>query len=216
MKNEGPNSHEVVSTSTETTEGNGSNNIETGAFLAVISALRPLSQASQLRLVEAALTFLGARAALSAPSSSSETPRSPLSVEGANDLPRRASVWISQANLSLPELDAVFHRTSSGVEFIAHSVPGKSNKERVRSCYLLCGVQGLLKLGEARFADEDARRICRELGCYDRANHATYLKALGNLVTGAKSTSYELTQPGLRAAAEVVREIQSMAGAYGR
>ncbi len=203
----------------ESKDGAGDEAAETSAFLKVVGALRPLPNLAQARVVEAALALLGVRTNQTAPISSPGTADalpSPSMHVGPTDLPRRASVWMAQANLSITDLDSVFHRTSGGVELIAHVVPGRSDKDRVRSCYMLAGIQGLLKTGEPRFDDEDARRICRELGCYNKANHATYVKALGNLVTGTKSTSYELTHPGLRAAAEVMKEIPSLGGTYER
>jgi hypothetical protein len=185
---------QLVAPSSLTIIGDGrADEAETGAFLALVSALRPLPESARTRVINAVLAFIGASPMPmihNAVIGYADSQAPSLSHDEAGELPRRASVWISQTNLSLSDVDSVFHRTSGGVDLIAHSVPGKSNKERVRSCYLLSGVQGLLKSGEARFADEDARQICRELGCYDKANHATYVKALGNLVTGTKSTSY--------------------------
>jgi hypothetical protein len=112
---------------------------------------------------------------------------------------------LSQNNLTADALDSVFHRSASGFDLIAHQLPAQTNKDRVQQCYLLCGVRSLLNGGEPRIADEDARRLCRELGCYDRDNHATNTKAIGNLMIGSKSAGFELTQPGLRAAADVLR-----------
>jgi hypothetical protein len=190
------------------------NNTETAALLAIVAALRPLAVDVRSRLVDAALTFLGGGPRSDSTKHQEIRKRLPESEdsESAYELPKRALIWLSQASLSVQELDSIFHRSPLGVEFIAHSVPGKSKKDQVRSCYVLAGVQGLLKSGEARFADDDARAICRDLGCYDKANHATYVKALGNLVIGSKSTSYELTQPGLRAAAEIMKEMQVLVG----
>ena len=174
----------------------------------LIEVLRKVPIGHRVPSVEAALTYLntpwtagGSTGRLSAVSDSSV----PALTAGDTELARRAQIWLSQNNLKIGDLASVFHGTGSGYELIVHQLPGTTNKERVQHCYVLCGVRALLNTGEPRFADEEARRVCRDLGCYDSTNHAYYVKAVGNLMVGSKSTGFELTQPGLRAAAALAR-----------
>jgi hypothetical protein len=188
---------------------------ESDLFLRLVNAIRGVPSADRCRYVQAAMVFLGTP--LDTPGLSTSNALGPV-VLSATDaglspstLPRRVNVWMGQNALDLSILEGVFHFSPSGVDVIAHTVPGKSNRERVRCCYLLAGLQGFLSTGEPRFSDETARAICRDLGCYDQANHASYIKALGNLVAGSKSSSFELTQPGLKAAAKLIQDLQTVA-----
>lgn len=178
-------------------------------LIEVIALLRPLSDAARVRIVDAALVFLDSTRVVE-----SAAPRRRSSAEGDaggmqtnSDLPRRAQIWVGQNNLSSELIDSVFHRSPAGVELIVNTLPGRTNKDRVIQGYLLCGARSLVESGEPRFADDDAREFCRLLGFYDRDNHATYMKALGNLVVGSKSAGFELTQPGMRAAADLIRSL---------
>lgn len=181
-------------------------------LLKLVDTLKGVPANDRGRYVRAAMLFLGTpldgheHSAANTPNSvSSSGPDANLQT---TDLPRRVLVWMSQNTLDEKYLEGVFHFGPSGAELIAHTVPGRSNREKVRGCYLLAGIQALLRTGDGRFSDDSARAICRDLGCYDKANHSTYIKSLGNLVVGSKSSSFELTQPGLKAAAELIRELR--------
>jgi hypothetical protein len=187
---------------------------ESRVLVTVIDALRPLPGENRVRIVESALLFLGTPWREERVST---VPRSARLREAGDEsgvdagtsaaLPRRAQVWLSQSHLALEDLDDVFYRTGGGVRVIATQVPGRTNKDRTCQCYLLSGVRALLESGNARFDDSEGRQLCRELGCFDSSNHMTYLRATGNHLTGSKDAGFELTQPGLRAAAELVRSM---------
>jgi hypothetical protein len=70
----------------------------------------------------------------------------------------------------------------------------------------MAGLAALFSSGEASFSDDAARNVCTHFGCYDQRNHSTYVKALGNNVTGSKSAGWKLTAPGLTAIANRVKE----------
>jgi len=176
-------------------------------LVALIEVLQPHTDTIRIRSVESALKFLGTDWCSKATTTPSSGPP-PKDPEVTSAPPRRAAVWLAQNKLDDEMLNSVFHRTPTGVELIVHELPAHSNKERVQQCYLLCGVRALLSTGEPKFSDEDARATCRELGCYDRDNHANYVKATGNLLAGSKSAGFELTQPGLRIAADVIRKMK--------
>ncbi|HJR06628.1 MAG TPA: hypothetical protein VJ842_05180 [Pyrinomonadaceae bacterium] len=177
----------------------------------LISLLESLPEEERLRTVNAALTFLGSTQVSSTGASASQHGSKQAgqggSVDTETNLPTRASRWMQQNSLDFAAMESVFHFSDGEVQVIAADVPGKDNKEKTRHCYLLSGVRALLQDGVPRINDEEARELCREIGCYDTTNHAKYLKAIGNQITGTKSTGFELTQPGLRAAAETIKTI---------
>jgi hypothetical protein len=185
-------------------------------LLRVVGALKEVPANDRVRCVQAAMIFLGTP--ISGSSAAGRTAERELPADAVDthssqpSLPRRVTIWMSQNAVNEGMLERAFHFSPSGLEVIAHTLPGKSNRERTRSCYLLAGLQSFLGSGEPRFTDESARAICRDLGCYDAPNHATYVKSLGNLVAGSKASAFELTQPGLKAAAELIRDLQSMVG----
>jgi hypothetical protein len=182
------------------------------ALARLIEVIRLFPKASRLRAVDAALTFLGeTREPPRSRGSTSGNSRESFDLESEGDatvvLSRRAQAWLAQNGLTGHSLEHVFHRTPLGVELIAHQLPGATNKERVLQCYLLTGARALIASGEPRFTDDDARAVCKDLGYYDQDNHAHYLKAIRNMLAGSKIAGFELTQPGLRAAADLIKRI---------
>ena len=45
----------------------------------------------------------------------------------------------------------------------------------------------------------------QDQGCYDATNHAKVCKAFGNKLRGSKKGGWQLTAPGLAAAAELIK-----------
>lgn len=122
------------------------------------------------------------------------------------DLPMKAARWLSSQNLSREALDAFIHIDGANSELIAVTIPGGSKREQMINCYLLCGITQLMKTGEASFQDEDALALCKKYKCHDVANHATYRKQIGNYLAGDKQRGFTLSAPGLKAAADLIRE----------
>lgn len=122
---------------------------------------------------------------------------------------RNANRWMQQNNLTREMLDEAFHYDNGSVDVIAATIPGKGKKGQSKNCYLLCGIAALLSNDDPRFVDDDAVELCKRMGCHDAKNHATTRKELGNTVSGTKASGFTLPAPGLRAAAQLVKEIAS-------
>ena len=78
--------------------------------------------------------------------------------------------------------------------------------------YVLTGIARLLATGEPSFDDKAARAACKNLGCLNETNHASYIKDRGNRMTGSKETGWKLTAPGLALGAALIKEIIPAAG----
>jgi hypothetical protein len=173
------------------------------AAVKIVEVLTPFGSEERHRAVHAALTLLGEQ---------------PTGAKGHDDgradgddrgLPRRAKAWLHQHGLKPEDLDQVFHRDGDRVEVIAAALPGHSTKERTLNAYLLTGVSQLIATGEPSFDDTAARNLCKNLGCYDDTNHATYVRDKGNRFAGSKDQGWKLTAPGLAQAAALVRQMTS-------
>jgi hypothetical protein len=168
----------------------------------IVSALEPFTSDERHRAVSASLTLLG-EGAFQAGKSATENSKSG---EDTSQLPTRAQSWMKQNKLSIDQLQQIFHWADDGVEVIAGSVPGKNNREKVRSAYVLWGVASLLSIGVANFDDKSARAVCEKLGIYDQTNHMKYMKG-GNEFTGSKDKGWTLTSPGLKHGADLVASL---------
>ncbi len=118
-----------------------------------------------------------------------------------------ATRWMIQNKLNREALDQMFHINSGKTELIASDVPGKSRKEKTVSCYLLVGIRNLLSSDEPQFGDKEALEFCHLTDAYDKNNHTANRNALGNRVSGDRTSGFNLTVPGLRDAAKLIKEM---------
>jgi hypothetical protein len=180
------------------------NLVHLDAMTKVVEVLSPLSSEDRARVIGAALALLGdAQSKIAAPKPSE------LDLDDAElgNLSPRARSWMSQHGVSPVELQQIFHVADGEVEVIA-TVPGRNKKDQTYNAYVLTGLSQLLATGAPAFTDKAARALCEASGCYDSANHAAHLKDKGNEFTGSKDKGWTLTAPGLKRAAELIKELQ--------
>jgi hypothetical protein len=174
----------------------------------VVSLLSSLDSEGRQRVIRASMMLLGE----STPSLESAGKRP---VEGVTEdeqnvlsgLSSKAKAWIKQNGVTIEQLEQVFDLTADPVIVIAGTVPGKSVKDQTIAAYLLKGTAQLLATGEPTFDDKSARKLCDDLGCYDNTNHTGYLKSIGNSITGSKDKGWKLTSPGMKKAADLIKEM---------
>lgn len=165
--------------------------------------LEPIGSEERQRVVGSVLTLLGEVA----------TPKGKQPDQGAGDdgasmpLGRTAKRWMKQNGLTAEMLEPTFHHEDGKVQIIASDVPGNGKKAQTRNCYLIEGARSLLETDEAKFTEDEVVKLCKHLGSHDSANHAANRKSLGNIVTGTKDSGFTLPAPGLKAAAEVIKEM---------
>jgi len=177
----------------------------------VVKMLAPLGSNERQQVVQASLTLLGEP---SVGSRSSEEPKSLYGdgrsgkglSRGTSGLPASANAWAEQNGITSEQLEEVFHADGGNVSVIGN-VPGKNTKAKTLNAYVLQGVVQLLASGAGNFDDKSARQLCQNQGCYNAANHAVYLGATGNILTGSKAKGWKLTAPGLKRGAELVKEM---------
>jgi hypothetical protein len=179
------------------------------AMTKLVEVLQPLPSEDRMRAIRAALILLGESQSsvptlASAPEEDAKNQKDQGDELGA--LPPRARSWMKQNDISTVQLQQVFHIGDGVVEVIV-AVPGKSKKEQTYNAYVLVGLGQLLTTGNATFQDKSARAFCESSGCYDSANHSVHLRNRGNEFAGTKDKGWTLTAPGLRRAAEIVKEL---------
>lgn len=186
----------------------------TEATAEIVEILAPFDSDARLRIIQASMTLLGESSSLPAlqMKSSPKDQGDDVLESDAGALPQRARLWMSQNSLTLNQIEQVFHIEDGRAQIIAGEIPGKNKKEKSYSAYILTGLAGLLSTGVPTFDDKSARGLCEVSGCYDSANHAANLKDKGNEFTGTKEKGWTLTVPGLKRAAEIVKEIAKGSG----
>jgi len=118
---------------------------------------------------------------------------------------QKAKRWMKQHQITTAMLEEVFHSQDGMVEVIATDIPGKSKQSQSRNCYLLIGIQELLRADSPTFQDKDGVALCKHMRCYDSPNHAKVRKDLG--MSGQKKDGFTLTAPCLRDAAALIKEM---------
>jgi hypothetical protein len=175
----------------------------------IYNLLEPLDSEGRQKAINGALAMLGEAPTHGAPGGRAigAAGRSDAADPTLIGLSPRGAAWIKQNGLNVAQIEQVFDISNQGVTVIASETPGKNKKEQSRNAYVLLGVSRLLASGDATFADKDARKVCEDLGCYDKANHAAYMNDKGNVLTGSKATGWKLTSPGLKHGADLVKEL---------
>lgn len=177
----------------------------------VFVLLDPLESEDRQKVVGSVLTLLGE---VTKPLAGSGAAGSGTSGGSSDESPNedvafgaKAKRWMSQNQISSESLEEIFHCEDKQVEIIVSEVPGSGKKGKTHNCYLLAGIRSLLETDEAKFEDSSAVELCKHMGCHDSANHATNRNSLGNIVTGSKSNGFTLPAPGLRAGAELIKQM---------
>ncbi|MGL5164723.1 MAG: hypothetical protein ACRC9K_02405 [Afipia sp.] len=183
-------------------------NIPLDAMTKVVEILTPLSPEDRTRVIRAALALLGDGQTNSVSASVFEESNDEIEF---GPLPPRARSWMRQNVVSAAELQQVFHMVDGQADVIA-TVPGRNKKEQTFNAYILTGLGQFLLTGSPAFTDKAARELCEAVGCYDSANHAAYLKDKGSEFTGSKEKGWTLTVPGLKRAADLVKEVSKVGG----
>jgi len=167
----------------------------------MVELLEPFEPQERLRIVQASLTLLGDTFIATKPVGQTPPDDEPgdISVSG------QARTWMKQNHVSGDELELVFHVAEGKADVIVSEMPGKDQKAKTINAYILQGLASFLVSGIPKFDDKSARALCIKSGCYSAANHAVYIKGVGNKLTGSKDSGWTLTSPGLKHAAELVK-----------
>ena len=183
------------------------------ALSSVVKALNPLSEsAREWVLSSAASRFEIATIKVSGSEPQAEVKKAEVQPEevdgqGYSSTPK-VQKWIREAGFTQEQLESVFYTSGNGIQIIASDVPGSSKKTKTINAYILVGAAKFLETGEAKFSDSEAREFCETIGCYDLTNHSKNIKDVGNTLTGSKSVGWTLTMPGLKNAAQIVKDSQ--------
>lgn len=175
----------------------------TDVMTKVVELLLPLASEEREKVIKASLALLGENAEITQDKGKKDKRIEEISEEFNS----KVKAWMRQNNITSEILEQVFQIDNGNVEVIASQVPGKNGKDKTINAYVLEGVCQLLASGDAKFTDKSARDLCRHLGCYNSANHSAYMQAKGNALSGSKEKGWSLTAPGLRNAAELIKDI---------
>jgi len=171
----------------------------------IVNLLTPLSSEERQRVIRAALTLVGEEQSVQYSKADVEENRGG---GGTAVLPSRARVWAKKNEITMDDLQQVFHIEDGKAEVIASEIPGKGDKGKTHNAYILEGVSRFLSSDDSSFDDKSARALCRNLGVYNAANHASYMKEKGNRLAGSKD-GWKLTAPGLAHGAALVKEMST-------
>jgi len=179
----------------------------------VVALLEPLASEDRQKIINASLTLLGETfannsAAHSSPGGNGQgTNAAGKPDHNAEGISIKAQNWMKQNQLTMSHIERLFDLGADGATVIASEVPGKNGKERTINAYVLQGICRFVGSGEPAFGDQDARKVCEHLGCYDQTNHARNLSEKGNLFTGTKDGGWTITEPGLQRGAGLTKQL---------
>jgi len=172
----------------------------------LIEILEPLTPEERRRNINAALAYFGDVA----PEAKAKTTTEASDYEDAGHFPPDVLARMRQNGISPDDAIHVFE-FNQGEPFRILAVPGKGKKAQTLAMYHLVGLGTYLETGKREFTDAVARQYCKDYGCYDQANHATYLSDKNPAVTEDKNSGWLLTVPGIKIAAAMVKEVAGAA-----
>ncbi len=117
---------------------------------------------------------------------------------------------MKQHAITAEQIDSVFLIATDEPAQLIGTPPGKSKKDQTLSVFVLAGLANYLVKGEGGFDDGSARKMCEDVGCFDAGNHSKFMKETGNWLGGDKQKGWTLTVPGLKHAATVIKEMNSV------
>lgn len=157
------------------------------------------------RVIRAALVLLGDEVSLPMANQKGAKKEEVEEVEeGEIKFPPQTKAWMQKNKLSLEQLQDFFHFEEGKVNCIALAGNGNGMRAKALNAYLLQGIAAFLSTGAPNFSDDDARELCKHLGCHDQANHSKLPKSFENNITGSKAGGWKLTAPGLAVAASIL------------
>ena len=118
-----------------------------------------------------------------------------------------AKKWITRSGLDPKALGDLFSLGGDEIDLIAKKVPGNSKKERMHSVFLLKGIAAYLATGAARVVHDQIKEACLHYDAFDSPNFAANLKRMSSDISGSKDTGYQLTNRGMAAATDLVKEL---------
>jgi hypothetical protein len=183
----------------------------TEVFTQLYDLLKPLEPGERSLIVKAVFTMLGDPSPVAAGAGSPADKGGAGSDFGGGGAdpgrPVPAQAWMKQNEITEEIISQAFHFENGKAEVIASDVPGQGKRPKTLSAYIIAGLSSFLSDGSGKVEDKDARSLCIKLGCYDSANHASIIKAMGNEMTGSKNTGWTLTAPGKKRAANLLKEM---------
>lgn len=185
------------------------------AMTTALNALLPLEPESRERVLNWLAARFGFAKAASDPAPSRESRGTAEPAPGLDGQPPcdaitdspRARTWLKQIGLPDAALHEVFHKDGGSLELIAPDLPGDSARSKTQNAYILTGVIAMLRTGEPKFSDAEARTLCNQYNAYDANNHSSAVKALSGKLAGNKETGFTVTRPGLATAANLLKQM---------
>ena len=174
--------------------------------LEIYKLLAPHPSEIRVRAIQSAMTSLGEMAVLPA-HSKKDTPGVAQTIGdyGELSLGPKALRWVQKYSITRAMLEEVF-LLADRIEISANSVPGASKREMTVNCYLLVGLNNLLKADIPSIDDSDAIAECKRMAAYDKNNHTTNRQSVGNKMSGTRP-NFMLTGPGETAVAALIKQM---------
>ncbi|MGC4100785.1 hypothetical protein [Ferruginibacter sp.] len=169
----------------------------------LVDLLEPFDSTERQRIVQASMLLLGESTIYSKPDKKIDEEIDVVE----NNFSSHAKIWMKQNHISVEDLQQIFHVADGNAEVITSEMPGKDQKAKTINAYILQGLANLLVSNESKFDDKSARSLCVKSGCYSAANHAVYIKAVGNKLAGSKDVGWTLTSPGLKYGADLIKTL---------
>ena len=143
-----------------------------------------------------------------APPAPGPSPIGPGAPPAVGGVPDAVKPFLTANGITTEILEKVFHPTGPGAQLLASSLPGSGKAGKLVSLSLLLCVKQALESGSFTCTLKELRELAIHYDCYDSPNFSKNLKTNKSYYKPRdKGSDLELSGPGLKKAAEVIKSL---------
>jgi len=128
-------------------------------------------------------------------------------VTSLQGIPLAASTFFSQNDIAREQWERIFHFDGNVCNVIVQDLKGKSLSVKQIRLALLLGMKNQFVTGTSSISKDELINMCKQYATYDSGNFAIHMKNQKNLFLPKENKSWELTRPGYKKAAQVIKEL---------
>lgn len=128
-------------------------------------------------------------------------------VTSPQEIPITASNFFSQNNIAQEQWERIFHFDGNVCNVIVQDLKERPVSGKQIKLALLLGIKNQFETRTPSISKDELINMCKHYATYDSGNFSVHMKKQKNLFLPKGNKSWELTRPGYKKAAQVIKEL---------